>query len=879
MNDLDGAGHSALHLAVSQGNFTLARLLVDAGARVDVAASDTGMTPAMVLASLRRAPTQTEKKAEAALRENQRYGHYHRQQQQQQPDEKARALAAVALAIAVDEFEADKLDLIKSRMLDHDLNVRDKQGRTLLFHCLGASTPSAIEHLLAGVFAHAKTTGKPLDLNARDQSGYTLLMLASMALPHGGSLPLVRSILAFAAKQGNLGEYALDLSIVAKNGDTLASGIIEATTGASSSPAHALTLLQALTLGSTFRLDREPLVTRVRRRKSAPALAPGAPALALDANDAEHNFGIVDNPAHYRIEHQSILALILARYGLFCSATRRLSSDAPMTAADQCGAFLKLIEFALDQFAATPSVLHGVLAQKDAAHGRCFFAQILAFAKSFDVIPFVTLLVSRLEPAKFQKLAIKVDDSGCTPFLSMLRASFPLASVGNGVAYALTEGRLCALADFFLTHVPDAARQTIAAQKVKVDAKTGKPVVPAVVQKDLGQTALHIAAFYGATQFVGQLMLRAEQVDVMARDAHQRIPLHIAAAKLDAPLVTALLRVHPNEQLLAQDDTGAHALILCTRGSTKTQLPDLLLQAGVPGEQVALTDAYKRTALHYAVAYSARCQGNEAARDYELAFAVEKVLLTHGAGMNAVDGETRVPLHYVFVPLDAPYSTQTKGQSRDPIELVSDICAASAGTKDGAAFLHKASLATTIHVDVADVYGRTPLMYAAMMGAQICCKYLVQRGASTEAVDVEGNGMFQHALAYSQQSLAVDLVERADLARPIFAYTHQHERARQAAEARHEIGVAQEYAAKVAHGKLETISTFAHVLSHGWIGLAYLMMDQGVSICMAVQDALQHNLLSLVSKLLSKTAPNKLLEKDPETGRSLLHLVRGGSNR
>ncbi len=67
-------------------------------------------------------------------------------------------------------------------------------------------------------------------------------------------------------------------------------------------------------------------------------------------------------------------------------------------------------------------------------------------------------------------------------------------------------------------------------------------------------------------------------------------------------------------------------------------------------------------------------------------------------------------------------------------------------------------------------------------------------------------------------------------------------------------------------------STFGLVLSREQLGLAYLMIDQGVKITSAVTEALRNGKFQLVLTLLSKTKPKDFHEKD-EYGRNLFHAL------
>jgi len=147
---------------------------------------------------------------------------------------------------------------------------------------------------------------------------------------------------------------------------------------------------------------------------------------------------------------------------------------------------------------------------------------------------------------------------------------------------------------------------------------------------------------------------------------------------------------------------------------------------------------------------------------------------------------------------------------------------------------------------VTDFLGRTPVAYAAMLGAQISSNWLTKEGADIHGpADYDGNEPFQHALLNAQKSLAVDYInQNVDVKHMLYHYNTSVAR-----------------------------SSFRHVLELKWMGVAYLMVSRGVEITLAVQDALETQNYQLAKTLLYKTSCTNLQKRATTHARTLHHIV------
>ena len=382
--------------------------------------------------------------------------------------------------------------------------------------------------------------------------------------------------------------------------------------------------------------------------------------------------------------------------------------------------------------------------------------------------------------------------------------------------------------------------------------------------------------------------------------------LHQAVLAADVQAVQWL--VQNGAEVLAGDWFGRTPLLLAVKHSSRVDLPQALL-AVKASEQLSAGDALGVTPLMAAVAYSAS-HSSDSTREFVEAFAVESLLLKHTRDLNCTDKLGRNVVHYVFCPL---YDEHTNGAVGDPIELLADLVAAASissnadptqpAMQSASGSSSSSSSSSALLLDVPDVYQRTPLHYCSEIGAQICLKYLVARGAGPKRIDADGNGAFQLALLHDHRGYCVDLVDKGvDIARPIVQMPHKRQHQQPGKTETHQpqqapnmfqplrqnlmLGaglqqpqlpatvpdVSEAAAIKMAE-QPKQLATFEYVLRKNWSGLAYLMMDAGIPLTVAVRDALATDRFQLVVTLIKKAGADQIHTRDAETGRNVLHAV------
>ncbi|RUS22547.1 hypothetical protein BC937DRAFT_88542 [Endogone sp. FLAS-F59071] len=163
------------------------------------------------------------------------------------------------------------------------------------------------------------------------------------------------------------------------------------------------------------------------------------------------------------------------------------------------------------------------------------------------------------------------------------------------------------------------------------------------------------------------------------------------------------------------------------------------------------------------------------------------------------------------------YNSESDVIKGDPIEIVSFLLA----SKD-------------IQIDVVDRFGRTPLHYAARLGAFTCSSYLLDRGALVNADDLDYNTPLQIALMYNHVDYSVMLGNKdAEVLRDV----------------------------TLPNG--DSLSTFNRSLSKSFMSLAYLIMEKGVELIGKF-----HLALLLISK-----ADQPMLQQLNSNGQNMFHII------
>ncbi|KAL7332977.1 hypothetical protein PS15p_201946 [Mucor circinelloides] len=149
-----------------------------------------------------------------------------------------------------------------------------------------------------------------------------------------------------------------------------------------------------------------------------------------------------------------------------------------------------------------------------------------------------------------------------------------------------------------------------------------------------------------------------------------------------------------------------------------------------------------------------------------------------------------------------------------------------------------------LKLDVLDTFGRSPLHYAACVGAFSCTTLMIGKGIDMNSVDSDNNNALQLALRNNYIDYSVMLCN---------------------------LGASVKLNMTLRDGTI--ISTLGYSLSRSLINVAYLIMDQGSLIIESIRDALQNGKFQMVELLLNSVDESVLCECSTESGQNMWHIL------
>jgi ankyrin repeat protein/predicted DNA-binding WGR domain protein len=271
---------------------------------------------------------------------------------------------------------------------------------------------------------------------------------------------------------------------------------------------------------------------------------------------------------------------------------------------------------------------------------------------------------------------------------------------------------------------------------------------------------------------------------------------------------------------------------------------------------INVADPRGRTPIHFAM---------DSSKSNPELLSMVKYLLRNGADVTKRDFFDRSAMFYLFTSTD---SSSRNDARREPIEQLTDMMNVD-----------------IVDCSVKDVYRRTALHYSAIMGNTICSMYLIQRGLDINEPDIDGNTPLGLSLMAGHVDFTVTLINKGgDVKNTVTMLNDLHHAYYRKKEKKKILKK------RVTNEKGETevvdiipdpepvipdpmkVSFFRLALSRSFFGLAYLLMDIGVEITLAVQDAMVTSQFSVCLTLIRK-APRETLKNTNDLGQNLFHLV------
>ncbi|KAJ3315079.1 hypothetical protein HDU76_002274 [Blyttiomyces sp. JEL0837] len=149
-----------------------------------------------------------------------------------------------------------------------------------------------------------------------------------------------------------------------------------------------------------------------------------------------------------------------------------------------------------------------------------------------------------------------------------------------------------------------------------------------------------------------------------------------------------------------------------------------------------------------------------------------------------------------------------------------------------------------ISIDVADCFGRSPLHYAARIGASSCADNLIGKGAVVDRKDADNHTPAQLALLGSHVDFFLSMALRG-------ASIHQ----------------------LIRNNDKTTQTMFRYSLAHNFMSIAYLIKNKGQDIHQAFEDALRTGKFTMAHAMIASAKVDTRREVESATSKTLLHIL------
>ena len=372
----------------------------------------------------------------------------------------------------------------------------------------------------------------------------------------------------------------------------------------------------------------------------------------------------------------------------------------------------------------------------------------------------------------------------------------------------------------------------------------------------------------------------------------------------------------------AQDIEGRYPLLQAVLNKSLSLVEILLANRANPN----LLDENKRNCIHWAI--------NLSNSDADASNEIENCLLSSGGDLNAIDLRGRTPLHYAFVKIGNPFNNSAIDPIETVSNIISrkgvliDVrdqwgntplnYAAQRGSVISALYLMK----NNSNINNVNLEGNTPLNECLLQGHQNMCIFLIQKNAdlktdvkvktmeqkqaelvkkqeeekkAKEAIsnptdmdveplnNVEASSDESESNESSESANEDDEEEQQNQPAPTFGNSFMFGGKRPAMKAvmRNQFGqpsfgqqpVAGSAIDTLKFGPKETVcSTFSVAIRRNWQSVAFLMLEFGFDLSLAILDCFSFKKYNYVYTLLLKKAEAGVYQTTNKEGQNLTHL-------
>jgi len=398
-----------------------------------------------------------------------------------------------------------------------------------------------------------------------------------------------------------------------------------------------------------------------------------------------------------------------------------------------------------------------------------------------------------------------------------------------------------------------------------------------VLKKAALQTPLHLAAGLTAgssapTALSAIQQMLAARADPAVVDHLGKTPLHLGCQARAQELVKMLLAAAADPAACCNSKrTPLHYLVNASKGEESFELERSVLAAAGSGRKALVNarDSRGRAAIHYAFvkfdndSLSPVCaenvgksivwqfQGNRCLVQAFKDDCPKKLGVSIGMQLSRI-AEDSVEVkseHQVKATYKANHGTTSTLMLRKPIGPESPLPLLCCGIESGDPVEAVTCLCVEeLDIDASDIYGMTPLHYAAAHGATISTLTLIRRSADLHKVDGCGHNVLGRALLAGHRDYAIMLIQKG-----LSALGHL---------------------TATLGGDDVKKSYFWQAMIKGQYGVAYLLIDEGYPLFEAIQDVLDLSKTNMAITLLGKVREDAVVQKTvPESGDGLLHVL------